>query len=306
MVVDLGALAQVERTFGGAAFRTLRDQVDPLLEELHDQFRRDDTSPATRPRCDRFLLFLAGPRRREHGFRVDDLRQLVDRVEEFLGPAHRPPDPPVPARAADPRRRLRHRPVDPAREPRAADPSPRRRRDRLRRAARARARARRARAPPRDRPEPRDLDRLPADRGPRDRARPWAGRASLAARAAPTSSADRAVLARRALRHHRGARAGLPAAGLRRLAAAEDAGPAVRQHRARHGARHHLPGPRRPRLPRARPLAERRHARDHRAAGDREPQPLPRGDARPSPTSASRSRSTTWGPATRASRRWPP
>jgi EAL domain-containing protein (putative c-di-GMP-specific phosphodiesterase class I) len=86
VLVDLGALSQIERTFGGAAFRSLRDQVDPLLEELHDQFRRDDILTRDEPQGDRFLLFLAGPRRPEHGFRADDLRKLVDRVEEFLSP----------------------------------------------------------------------------------------------------------------------------------------------------------------------------------------------------------------------------
>jgi EAL domain-containing protein (putative c-di-GMP-specific phosphodiesterase class I) len=86
VVVDLAALGQVERTFGGAAFRALRDQVDPLVEELHDQFRGDDILTRDEAQGDRFLFFLAGPRRREHGFRADDLRKLVDRVEEFLTP----------------------------------------------------------------------------------------------------------------------------------------------------------------------------------------------------------------------------
>jgi EAL domain-containing protein (putative c-di-GMP-specific phosphodiesterase class I) len=86
VLVDLGALAQVERTFGGTAFRGLHDRIDPLLEELHDQFRREDVLTRDEAHGDRFLLFLARPRRREHGFRADDLHKLVDRVEEFLTP----------------------------------------------------------------------------------------------------------------------------------------------------------------------------------------------------------------------------
>jgi len=86
VLIDLGALAQVERAFGEAAFRSLREQVDPLLEELRDQFRREDRITRDDTRVDRFLLFLAGPRRREHGFRVDDLRRIVERVEYFLAP----------------------------------------------------------------------------------------------------------------------------------------------------------------------------------------------------------------------------
>jgi len=35
-------LARIERSFGGATFQSLRRQVDPLLEEMADRFRRDD------------------------------------------------------------------------------------------------------------------------------------------------------------------------------------------------------------------------------------------------------------------------
>jgi EAL domain-containing protein (putative c-di-GMP-specific phosphodiesterase class I) len=86
VLIDLGALAQVERAFGEAAFRGLREQVEPLLEALRDQFRREDRLTRDDAQVDRFLLFLAGPRRREPGFRVDDLRRIVERVECFLAP----------------------------------------------------------------------------------------------------------------------------------------------------------------------------------------------------------------------------
>jgi len=86
ILVDLGSLAQVERNFGGAAFRSLREQVDPLLEEMRASFRQDDVLTRDEREGDRFLLFLSGPRRGETPFRSDNLRKLVDRVEEYLTP----------------------------------------------------------------------------------------------------------------------------------------------------------------------------------------------------------------------------
>jgi EAL domain-containing protein (putative c-di-GMP-specific phosphodiesterase class I) len=86
ILVDLGALAQIERNFGGAAFRGLRQQVDPLLEEMRERFRQDDILTRDEHEGDRFLLFLSGPRRGETPFRSENLRMLVDRVESFLNP----------------------------------------------------------------------------------------------------------------------------------------------------------------------------------------------------------------------------
>ncbi len=84
VLVDLGELARVEKTFGGAAFRSLREQVDPLVEQMRERFRKDDLLTRDESEGDRFLLFLTGPRRRGRPFRADSLRRLVDRVEEFL------------------------------------------------------------------------------------------------------------------------------------------------------------------------------------------------------------------------------
>jgi EAL domain-containing protein (putative c-di-GMP-specific phosphodiesterase class I) len=86
VLVDLSSLAQIERSFGGAAFRSLREQVDPLLEELRERFRQDDLVTRDEREGDRFLLFLSSPRREETPFRFENLRKLVDRVEEFLTP----------------------------------------------------------------------------------------------------------------------------------------------------------------------------------------------------------------------------
>ena len=86
VLVDLSALAQIERSFGGAAFRSLREQVDPLLDEMRERFRQDDRVTRDEREGDRFLLFLSRPREDETSFRFENLRKLVDRVEEFLTP----------------------------------------------------------------------------------------------------------------------------------------------------------------------------------------------------------------------------
>ena len=86
VLVDLSALAQIERSFGGAAFRSLREQVDPLLEEMRERFRQEDLVTRDEREGDRFLLFLSKPRQGETPFRFEDLRKLVDRIEEFLTP----------------------------------------------------------------------------------------------------------------------------------------------------------------------------------------------------------------------------
>jgi EAL domain-containing protein (putative c-di-GMP-specific phosphodiesterase class I) len=86
ILVDLGPLGQVERSFGGATFRSLRSQVDPLLEEMRQRFRSDDLLTRDEHEGDRFLLFLTGPRKGEAPFSSANLRKLVDRVEEYVNP----------------------------------------------------------------------------------------------------------------------------------------------------------------------------------------------------------------------------
>ncbi len=83
VLVDLGALAQIEKSFGGAVFRNLREQVDPLLESMRERFRTEDVLTRDESEGDRFLLFVGGPRRGA-AFRADQLRKLVDRLDEFL------------------------------------------------------------------------------------------------------------------------------------------------------------------------------------------------------------------------------
>jgi EAL domain-containing protein (putative c-di-GMP-specific phosphodiesterase class I) len=85
ILVDLHPLAQIERSFGGAAYQSLRAQIDPLMLEVKDRFRQGDLLTRDEREGDRFLLFLGGKRGGDQ-FLVGDLRKLADRVEEALSP----------------------------------------------------------------------------------------------------------------------------------------------------------------------------------------------------------------------------
>jgi EAL domain-containing protein (putative c-di-GMP-specific phosphodiesterase class I) len=86
ILVDLAPLARIERAFGGAAYRSLRSQIDPLMVEMKDRFREGDLLTCDEREGDRFLLFLGSHRDGGTAFSAADLRKLADRVEEFLTP----------------------------------------------------------------------------------------------------------------------------------------------------------------------------------------------------------------------------
>ena len=88
VLVDLAPLAQIERSFGGATYSSLRSQIEPVLLEMKDRFRQGDLLTRDEREGDRFLLFLGGRRNTDPAapFLVADLRKLADRVEEFLQP----------------------------------------------------------------------------------------------------------------------------------------------------------------------------------------------------------------------------
>ena len=88
VLVDLGPLAQIERSFGGATYQSLRSQIDPVLQEMKERFRQGDILTRDEREGHRFLLFLGGRRNAEPSvpFVAADLRKLADRVEEFLQP----------------------------------------------------------------------------------------------------------------------------------------------------------------------------------------------------------------------------
>ena len=86
VVIDLTHLAQIERSFGGATYQSLRTHVDPLMAEMRDLVRDGDVLTRDEREGDRFLLFLAGRRHGEAAFTISGLRKLADRVEAFLTP----------------------------------------------------------------------------------------------------------------------------------------------------------------------------------------------------------------------------
>jgi EAL domain-containing protein (putative c-di-GMP-specific phosphodiesterase class I) len=88
VLVDLGPLAHIERSFGGATYQSLRSQIDPVLQEMRERFRQGDILTRDEREGDRFLLFLGGRRNGDPTvpFVAADLRRLADRVEEFLQP----------------------------------------------------------------------------------------------------------------------------------------------------------------------------------------------------------------------------
>jgi EAL domain-containing protein (putative c-di-GMP-specific phosphodiesterase class I) len=88
VLVDLGPIAHIERSFGGATYQGLRKQIEPVLQEMKERFRQGDILTRDEREGDRFLLFLAGRRNTEPAvpFQAADLRKLAERVEEFLQP----------------------------------------------------------------------------------------------------------------------------------------------------------------------------------------------------------------------------
>jgi EAL domain-containing protein (putative c-di-GMP-specific phosphodiesterase class I) len=86
VLLDLGPLAHIERTFGGTAFQSLRSQIDAVLLEMRAKFREGDVLTRDEREGDRYLLFVAGRREGEAAFTMADLQKLAVRVEEFLAP----------------------------------------------------------------------------------------------------------------------------------------------------------------------------------------------------------------------------
>lgn len=86
ILVDLSALAQVERSFGSAAFQTLRAQVDPVMEETRNRVREGDLLARDEHEGDAFLIFLTSKRESQGAFAAEGLRGLAERLEEFITP----------------------------------------------------------------------------------------------------------------------------------------------------------------------------------------------------------------------------
>src|SRR5262245_40431140 len=85
VLIDLGPLARIERSFGGITYQALRAQIDPLIQELPERFKEGDLARDERD-GDRFFLFVSMKRPEDKPFQVGQLQALADRVEESLSP----------------------------------------------------------------------------------------------------------------------------------------------------------------------------------------------------------------------------
>jgi EAL domain-containing protein (putative c-di-GMP-specific phosphodiesterase class I) len=86
ILVDLEPLARIERSFGGATYQSLRQQVDPLMVEMKERVRGSDLLTRDERDGDRFLFLLTDNRSEGGPFAISGLRGLADRVAEFLTP----------------------------------------------------------------------------------------------------------------------------------------------------------------------------------------------------------------------------
>lgn len=86
ILLDLAPLGRVERTFGPAAYQSLRDQIDPVVLEATDSLREDELLARDEAQGDRFLLFVQPRRYAQDPFRAEDVRQLAERLEELVAP----------------------------------------------------------------------------------------------------------------------------------------------------------------------------------------------------------------------------
>jgi EAL domain-containing protein (putative c-di-GMP-specific phosphodiesterase class I) len=88
ILLDLSPLARIERRFGGAIYRSLRAQIEPVVEELRAQFREGDLLVRDERDGDRFFVFLMlGDRRKpDRPLEIEDLRKLAGRLEDTLTP----------------------------------------------------------------------------------------------------------------------------------------------------------------------------------------------------------------------------
>ena len=86
ILVDLAHLAQIERSFGGATYQSLRALIDPVILEMQDRFRHGDLLARDEREGDRYVLFLAARRDGNEPLSIPELGSLANRIEEFLKP----------------------------------------------------------------------------------------------------------------------------------------------------------------------------------------------------------------------------
>ena len=85
ILIDLGSLARIERSFGAKHYQALRAQIEPVLGEVKDKVRDGDILVRD-PDQDRFILFLSRRRDGKSALSVEGLQKLADRIEEHVRP----------------------------------------------------------------------------------------------------------------------------------------------------------------------------------------------------------------------------
>jgi EAL domain-containing protein (putative c-di-GMP-specific phosphodiesterase class I) len=85
ILIDLGSLARIERSFGAKHYQALRAQIEPVLGEVKDKVRDGDILVRD-PDQDRFILFLSRRRDGKNALSVEGLQKLADRIEEHVRP----------------------------------------------------------------------------------------------------------------------------------------------------------------------------------------------------------------------------
>jgi EAL domain-containing protein (putative c-di-GMP-specific phosphodiesterase class I) len=86
VLIDLVPIAGIERTFGEAVLRALREQVDALLDEVRDWLGVAHLVTRDEREGDRLIVLLSPRRPADGGFDSADLRLLADRVEDYMTP----------------------------------------------------------------------------------------------------------------------------------------------------------------------------------------------------------------------------
>jgi EAL domain-containing protein (putative c-di-GMP-specific phosphodiesterase class I) len=83
ILVDLTGLARIEHRFGYSAYQSLREQIDPLMNDVcqpSDVLTRDEREG------DRILIFVGATARGSGRFPIAELRRRADHVQDYLAP----------------------------------------------------------------------------------------------------------------------------------------------------------------------------------------------------------------------------
>jgi EAL domain-containing protein (putative c-di-GMP-specific phosphodiesterase class I) len=86
IVIDLVSLIEIERRFGAEAYTTVRQHIEPLLEELRGRLRGEDILAVDSREGDLYVFFLSGARSSRGDLVMKDLQGLALRMADSLQP----------------------------------------------------------------------------------------------------------------------------------------------------------------------------------------------------------------------------